>query len=165
MAISLPATVILSCALLCLSGCAATGGTDALTSNTASEGIPAADPAFDHYIAWIPREQAPTTTIAKTLTHIRLGRAKERAASQVCGGAGLLDGRVTDLVGPLPAIAPPARGGYPAWYYRISHQPGLRGCTAVTAEELYRALETYLPGWISIRAAARPAGTGISRLE
>jgi hypothetical protein len=157
--------VTFTCAVLYLHGCATTTGTTAAATGTAGENIPVADPAFDHYIAWIPRDRAPNSTVAKALTHITLGKAKEEAARQLCGGAWLLDGRVIDRVGPLPAIAPAASGGYPAWYYRVSHQPGLRGCSNATDVELYQSLGAHLPGWLSIQAAETPAGTSISRLE
>lgn len=164
MAFSTLFTVSLACVVISLQGCATATGTTAAAGEPAIP-IPAADPALDHYIAWIPRAQAQTPTIAKTLTHITLGNAKEQAARQLCAGAWLLDGRVTERVGPLPVTAPQARGGYPAWYYRISHQPGLRGCSAATEKQIYQSLASHLPGWLSVRPAQQQAVSTITRVE
>jgi len=165
MAIRTLLMVSLACAVLYLQGCATTTATTATAASEPGTRIPAADPAFDHYIAWIPRDQAQTPTVAKALTHITLGNAKEQAARQLCKGAWLLNGRVTDRVGPLPATAPQASGGYPAWYYRISHQPGLHGCPAATGKQVYQSLENHLPRWLSIETAKKQAVTAVSQLE
>jgi len=152
-------------ALLALQGCAATGGT-ALTADTVSAtAIPAANPAFDHYIAWVPRDQAQTATVAKAVTHISLGNAREQAGNELCAGSRLMNGKVTSLVGPLPATAPAGAGGYPAWYYRISQTPGLHGCSTIGNTRLYRSLRQNLPDWISIKTAGTPAPGVLTLLE
>ena len=142
--------------LLVLQGCAATGGATLTADATPATDIPAADPALDHYIAWVPREMAQTATVAKALTHISLGNAREQAGNELCAGSSLMNRQVTSLVGPLPATAPASAGGYPAWYYRISQAPGLQGCSTIGNVRLYRSLQQKLPDWISIRIAGTP---------
>lgn len=159
------ACITVTIALLVLQGCAATGGT-ALTSDiTSTAAIPAADLSFDHYIAWVPRDLAQTATVAKAVTHISLGNAREQAGEELCANSRLMHGQVTALVGPLPATAPAAAGGYPAWYYRISQTPGLQGCSAIGNIRLYRSLQRNLPDWISIRTAGTPSAGVLTLLE
>ena len=150
---------ITAIALLGLQGCATTGGTD-LTADT----LPATDPALDHYIAWVPRDLAQTATVARAVTHISLGNAREQAGEELCAGR-LMHGRVKDLVGPLRATAPTEAGGYQAWYYRISETPGLQGCSAIGDTRLYRSLRKNLPAWISIRTAGTPSAGVLTLLE
>ena len=146
-------------------GCATSPGSvnpaDLATSST----LPAADASLDHYIAWIPRDQAQTATVAKAVTHISLGNAREQAGEDLCDGAWVLNGSVTTHVGPLPAIAPDDIGGYPAWYYRISRQPGLHGCSNSDAGQVYQAMRDRLPDWINIKPASSAAGNALTLLE
>lgn len=151
--------------LLVLQGCASTGGADLTTDAGSATTIPAADPALDHYIAWVPRELAQTATVARAMTHISLGNAREQAGEELCAGSRPLNGQVTALVGPLPATAPAGAGGYPAWYYRISSIPGLQGCSASRHTRLYQSLRQNLPDWISIETAATPAAGFVTLLE
>lgn len=120
------------------------------------------DPRLDHFIAWIPRDRAQTAGVARALTHIALGNAKQQVGTDDCDGGWVLNDRDAGSAGPYQAVAPRSLGGYPAWYYRISHHPGLRGCTATGSGHLYRKLAANLPGWIIIRRASldRPAGPG-----
>lgn len=118
------------------------------------------DPLLDHFIAWVPRDRARTATVAEALAQVEWGNAKEQVAAQLCNGAWLMNGAVAGRSGPEPATAPPELGGYPAWYYHISHQPGFRGCEGMTNDTLYRALRANLPRWIRIiRAQPETAGT------
>jgi len=151
----LAAVIIAAVTLPALQGCAVPGSS-ALSPETATI-IPAADPTLDHYIAWVPMELAQTAAVARAVTHISLGNARERTGQQLCAGSRLMNGRVAALTGPLPATAPPHAGGYPAWYYRISQAPGLQGCTATGEARLYRFLQGQLPYWISIQPAATAA--------
>lgn len=152
-------------ALLILQGCAATGGTALTADSVPATAIPAADPALDHYIAWVPRNTAQTATVAKAVTHISLGNARERTSAQLCAGNRLMNRQVTALVGPLPVTAPVAAGGYPAWYYRISQTPGLQGCSVIETARLYHSLRRNLPGWISIKRADTPAAGVLTLLK
>jgi len=115
--------------------------------------IPDADPALDHYVAWVPREAAQTPTVAVALTHISMGYAKQQAARSFCGHDWLVDESVTEQTGPMATIAPEAIGRYPAWYYRISLQPGLHGCEQASTPQLYRAIQDNLPEWIRLEMA------------
>ncbi len=124
--------------------------------------IPAENPMLDHYIAWVPRDQAQTAGVAEAMAHISLVNAREQAASQLCAGQWTMQGRVVENIGPLPAMAPEEAGGYPAWYYRISHLPGLEGCHDADSQSLYRAVQVNLPDWMEIKAAA---ATALSRLD
>lgn len=157
--------IIVVLALLGLQGCA-TPGSPSLAADTASAtAIPAADPALDHYIAWVPQDLAQTATVARAVTHISLGNAREQAGRKLCAGNRLLNGQVTALVGPLRTTAPAGAGGYPAWYYRISQSPGLRGCSSTGNARRYRSLRQNLPAWISIRTADTAAAGVHARLE
>ena len=159
----LAAVIIAAVALPAIQGCAAPGG-NAPAPDTATI-IPAADPALDHYIAWVPMELAQTAAVARAVTHISLGNARERTGQQLCSGSRLMNGQVAALIGPLPAIAPPHAGGYPAWYYRISQAPGLQGCAVTGNARLYRFLQGQLPDWISIQPAATAAGGTLTLRE
>lgn len=151
--------------LFVLQGCAATGGASLTAEAVPATDIPAADPALDHYIAWVPRDMAQTATVAKALTHISLGNAREQAGNDLCAGSRLMNGQVISLVGPLPATAPTGAGGYPAWYYRISQTPGLQGCSTIGNARLYRSLQQKLPEWISIRTAGTPSTGALTLLD
>jgi hypothetical protein len=113
-----------------------------------------ADPNLDHIFAWIPRDRAQTATVAEALVHIELGRAMDEVGRTLCGGDWLINGATVNSIGPHPSTAPAILGGYPAWYYHISHEPGLAGCTALPEETLYRELGKRLPSWITVRAAS-----------
>lgn len=148
-----PATTTLATITImtALQGCIALAGSRTHTSPAAS--IPAADPLLDHYIAWVPRDQAQTAAVAEAMTHISLVNAREQTAKQLCDSAWLMNGEVTDIFGPFPASAPEDAGGYPAWYYRISHRPGLHGCQGTDATKLYHTLQQNLPEWMDISTA------------
>ena len=117
-----------------------------------------ADPHLDHIFAWIPRDRAQTATVAEALVHIELGRAMDEVGKSLCGGDWLINGASVDSIGPYPSTAPTILGGYPAWYYHISHEPGLTGCPALPEETLYRELGNRLPPWITVRAASLQVG-------
>ena len=120
--------------------------------------IPAGDPHLDHIFAWIPRDRAKTAPVAEALVHIELGRAKDEVGKTYCGGDWLINGASVDSIGPYPSTAPAMLGGYPAWYYHISHEPGLSGCAAMPATKLYTELGNRLPPWITVRAASIRSG-------
>ena len=145
---------IFSIILITLQGCAMTSGTTSHALQNTATAIPAADPALDHYIAWVPLEQAQTASVARAMTHISLGNAREQAAEELCGDTGVIKQPVTDRVGPVPMAAPASAGGYPAWYYRISPPPGLQGCTLTNSQHFNQALQDRLPAWINIQTAA-----------
>ena len=88
------------------------------------------------------------------MTHISLGRARDQASQQLCEGNRLIPGEVASVAGPYPATDPDSSDGSPVWYYRISHLPGLRGCTAASDAQLYKAMEASLPGFTGIAFAA-----------
>ena len=144
---------IFAATLVALQGCALTPDTATLTRQQTATAIPAADPSLDHYIAWIPREKAQTAAVAKALTLITLGNAREQTAAELCDGSPVTNGRVTNSVGPLRVLAPLEAGGYPAWYYRISQQPGLHGCAETGTRRFYQLLQANLPVWMRIKTA------------
>ena len=151
-------TSISTVALLTLHGCALISDSHAPDISQ----IPAADPLLDHYIAWVPRDKAQTATVAEAMTHISLVNAREQTARQLCSGDWVMNGEVADNIGPLPASAPETAGGYPAWYYRISHRPGLHGCQSTDARKFYHTLQENLPEWMDIKTART---TTLSLLE
>ena len=120
--------------------------------------IAQADPRFDHIFAWIPRDKAKTASVAEALVHIELGAVMDEIGTTLCGGGWPINGPPVESLGPYPAMAPPALGGYPAWYYHLSQEPGFAGCAAVPAATLYRELDDRLPPWISVKAAAPHIG-------
>jgi hypothetical protein len=145
--------VIIAATLVALQGCTVIPGTTPLSDQQDISAIPTADPALDHYIAWIPREKAQTATVAKALTHVTLGNAREQTAEELCEGSRVINGKVSASAGPLRVLAPLWAGGYPAWYYRISQQPGLHGCTETDSRSYYRTLQANLPVWMHIKTA------------
>ena len=146
------ATTIMTSCLLLLQACATTNNSTAadIPDNKLVSGY---EQTLDHYIAWVPRDNAQTATVAQALTHISLGMAREQAGKGLCGGIRVMNREVSHHVGPFPARAPDSAGGYDAWYYRISHRPGLLGCPTKSTAELYQALEASLPDWISLETA------------
>jgi hypothetical protein len=139
--------------LMTLQGCTTITGTRTDLNAINTGNIPAADPLLDHYIAWVPRNKAQTATVAKAVTHISLVNATEQTARQLCSGNLITNSKATTNIGPLPATAPEAAGGYPAWYYRISQRPGLRGCPGTDSQKLYHRLQANLPEWVAIEMA------------
>ena len=142
--VSSPASLCL-CALL--GGCALPHGTR-IPADMA--GIPAADPRFDQFSAWIPVSIAPTATVARAMTHVALGKARLQAGLQLCGNV-LQPARVAASTGPLRIEHGVSGEAY--WYYRISEQPGLQDCTTVSRSEQYRFLQDHLPDWIQATPA------------
>jgi hypothetical protein len=130
----------------------------------AASDIPPADPDLDHYIAWVPSHVAETATVARAMTHISLGRAREQAIQQLCEGDRLIPGEVASVTGPVPAANPAGTQRSPVWYYRISQQPGLHGCTTVNEARLFQAMQSNLPPWIRIKRAGTPY-TALGLLE
>jgi hypothetical protein len=116
-----------------------------------------ADPHLDHIFAWIPRDRAKTASVAEALVHIELGQAKDEVGKTLCGGDWLINGASVDSIGPYPSTAPVMLGGYPAWYYHVSHEAGLAGCSAMPTEKLYWELGNRLPPWITVKAASLEA--------
>lgn len=108
-------------------------------------------PELDHFIAWVPHHMAQTATVAEALAQVEWGNAKEQAGARLCDGAWLVNGAVTARSGPYRATAPERLGGYAAWYYRVSHKPGIKGCPGITTPEIYSEIRSGLPRWISIR--------------
>ena len=149
-AITLALTIYI---LISLQGCATRGPASRSMQMTAAD-IPDTNPALDHYIAWVPRNKAQTPAVAMAQTHISMGYAKEQAARKFCGNGWLMDESVKERVGPLAITAPASIGSYPAWYYRVSLQPGLHGCERISPPQLYREIIENLPAWIRLEMAA-----------
>jgi hypothetical protein len=139
--------------LLVLQACAMAPRNPTSQEVAATIAIPVAEPALDHYIAWVPQDAAQTATVAKALTHTALGSARKHAGDSLCDGTWIGNNLVTNVIGPLQAWAPTASGGYPAWYYRISHLPGLKGCTTSTNARVYQAMASSLPQWLRVQTA------------
>ncbi len=150
----LVASVVLIASCLWQTGCSSLPAAVAVQQEPAAgHEIPPTDPALDHFIAWIPAEQAQTATVARAMTHISLGQARTTASRELCEGAVLRQGQVTESFGPLPVHNPATQGGKPVWYYRISQLPGLSGCENHTRTSLYQAMRKQLPDWIRIEQA------------
>jgi hypothetical protein len=129
-------------------------------------GGPKTNPEMDHFIAWIPRHMAQTATVAEALAQVEWGSAKEEAGAKLCDGVWLVNGEVTGRSGPYPATAPDRLGGYAAWYYRVSHKPGIKGCAGITTRQIYSEIRSSLPRWIIIRTAgSADPGTGSQQLN
>jgi hypothetical protein len=157
----LVACLVLLTTCLWQGGCS-TARTPAITQESAANTpIPPADPALDHFIAWVPADQAQTAAVARAMAHISLNKARRHTSQQLCDGDGLRQGDATEILGPLPALSPPSQGGKPAWYYRISQQPGQLGCRQQNSASLYQAMQEDLPGWISIEPANAPPRLGL----
>lgn len=136
-----------------LQGCATSRLPFPIGDIIATSDIPSADPTLDHYVAWVPSTVAETATVARAMTHISLGRAREQAGQQLCEGDRLIPGEVASVTGPFPAANPDPLDGAPVWYYRISQQPGLQGCATVNEARLFTAIQSNLPHWITIERA------------
>lgn len=118
--------------------------------------LPPTSPGLDHYISWVPLSQAQTASVAEAMTHISLNNAREQLSHDLCAGDRVSSGAVVEKHGPIAVRTPASMGAYPAWYYRISQQPGLTGCRNEQSGRLYQALQTRLPNWISV-SPAEPA--------
>lgn len=152
--------VTFAVAMMHLQGCA----TPVTAGNDARNSIPPANPALDHYIAWVPRKQAATATVARARTHVALGDAKERTAKSLCDGAWLLDGPVVDRVGPVAVVHAVSGKSVNGWYYRISRSPGIRNCGNASKGEVYESLAAHLPGWLNLETAGRLSLAGLSTI-
>ena len=150
--------------LLVLQGCAMTPRSPSTSELAATGAIPAAEPVLDHYIAWVPRDEAQTATVARAMAHTALGNARKQAGDNLCGGIWVGNNTITNVIGPIQTWASTGNGGYHAWYYRISHLPGLRGCTTASDTRVYREMETKLPEWIHVQTA-RVAGENSRPVE
>ena len=153
------ATLVSLCGLFALQGCNSLPRNHPDSVNSA---IPDANPFIEHYIAWIPQDVAQTATVAEAMAHISLVNARQQTARQMCNGQWLMNSESVKRVGPLPARAPAAAGGYPAWYYRISHLSEIQGCKQSTREDLYLSMQENLPAWMSIKTATEST---VSRLD
>ncbi len=143
---------------MALQGCAMAPHNPSASELAATGAIPAAEPALDHYIAWVPRDKAQTATVARAMAHTALGSARKQAGDHLCSGIWIGNNTVENVIGPIPAWASTANGGYAAWYYRISHQPGLKGCAAATDATVYQAIEANLPTWLRVQTANATLG-------
>ena len=114
---------------------------------------PGTNPGLDHFIARLPYKLADTATEERAMTHVAIGRAKAKTGSRQCGRAWLITGPASDSIGPHLAT----RAGAQAWYYRLSHQPGLAGCDNASREALYDSLQDSLPAWITLQRAGPAA--------
>jgi hypothetical protein len=150
--------------LISLQGCATRSAAGEAVPAAMAD-IPAADPALDHYTAWVPRDAAQTPTVAMALVHISMGYAKEQTARSFCGNGMLMDEAVTQTTGPMASVAPDDIGRYPAWFYRISLQPGLHGCEQASTQQLYRAIQDNLPEWITLDTAVTASHHTTTLLE
>lgn len=159
---TLASLVILTCCAL--AGCSSTHQPFPVAALIPVDAIPPADPTLDQYIARVPGDIAETATVARALTHISLGRAREQAGAELCEDERLVPGEVASVTGPFPVTDAGSEDGRPVWYYRISHQPGLRGCSAVEASRLFNAMQGNLPDWIRIEPATAPY-TALGLLE
>ena len=142
---------ILVIAAILLTACSSQPATKLNTEVVDAETLPATSAGLDHYIAWIPLEQAQTASVAEAMTHISLRNARDQLSNDVCGGNRITGGVVVERHGPVAVRTPASMGAYPAWYYRISQQPGLSGCHAKHSTMLYQGLQTRLPNWITIQ--------------
>ena len=138
-------------ASILLSACSSQPATTLYTKVVDAETLPASPAGLDHYVAWIPLKHAQTATVAEAMTHISLRNARDQLSSDVCGGKRITGGVIVERHGPVAVRTPASMGAYPAWYYRISQQPGLSGCRAAQGTMLYQGLQTRLPDWITIQ--------------
>ena len=151
------------CLCLCawLAGCTTAPTAQFIPNSYVHTEIPPATPLFDHYSAWIPASRAPTATVAQAMVHVALGEARLQAGKQLCGSS-LQPAQVMGSVGPLYIRAAPDLGDRAFWYYRVSQQPGMQGCTNVNLSDQYRALEDNLPAWIRLSPATdTPSAVGL----
>ncbi len=116
--------------------------------------LPATDPSLEHFIAWIPLEQAQTATVAEAMTHIALRNAHDNASRDLCRRRVASSAQVLDRHGPVATVQPGNRGDGPAWYYRISLVPGHSGCRDIQPATYNRTLQTLLPDWLLLEPAA-----------
>jgi hypothetical protein len=122
---------------------------------------PGTDPRLDHFIAQLPYSLADTATQARAMTHVAIGRAKAHTGNAQCDRPWLLTGPASDSAGPHLTV----EAGRPAaWYYRVSHRPGLGGCGNASRDALYESLQESLPAWITLQRAATAAPAADSPL-
>jgi len=144
--------------LLVIQGCALTPRSPSISELVATEAIPSAEAVLDHYIAWVPRDAAQTATVARAMAHTALGSARKQAGDRLCDGIWVGNNTITNVIGPIQTWASTENGGYAAWYYRISHLPGLQGCKTASDARVYREMEAKLPEWIHVQSAGQSAG-------
>ncbi|WJW76003.1 hypothetical protein QVG61_02620 [Thiohalobacter sp. IOR34] len=108
-------------------------------------------------LAWIPRSQAQTPTVARAIAHIALGEAKEATEAELCAGNWVFTGEVRDTRQPQIGLAPQHIGRFPAWHYRIEWNPDTLACEGVSAETYYQALSRHLPKWMMLQGGSPQA--------
>ena len=145
------AILMISCVLL--QACASQPGIRPPGEMVKAGNVPPPNPALDHYIAWVPLERAQTATVAEAMAHVSLRNAREQTSHDLCNGEPVTSGIAIEKFGPVTALTPESMGGRPAWYYRISLQPGLNGCRNEQSANLYQALRARLPSWINLSQA------------
>lgn len=129
-------------AVLC-SGCAGFGG----NSNDATSELPSLSPGRNQIIAWVPRQQAQTASVAQAVAHIALTQAKQAAEAELCKGTWLFSGKHTRGESPQLSTAPAQLGGFDGWQVRINWEPQVTDC-GISAQTYARSVSKHLPTWM-----------------
>lgn len=129
-------------AALC-SGCAGFGS----TGNDSKDAIPYLNPGRNQIIAWVPREQAQTATVAQAMAHIALTRAKQATESELCEGTWLFSGKQRQDEAPQLSVAPAQLGGFNGWHVRINWDPQVADC-GISTQTYALSLSKHLPAWM-----------------
>lgn len=129
-------------ALLC-SGCAGFGGTG---NDTATE-LPSLNPGRNQIIAWVPRQQAQTASVAQAVAHIALTQAKQATETELCKGTWLFSGKHAQAEIPQLSTAPAQLGGFAGWEVRINWEPQVSEC-GISAQTYALSVSKHLPSWM-----------------
>lgn len=134
-------TVLLGMTTVLCGGCAGLG----IGTNTADD--LALSPGQNQIIAWVPREQAQTASVAQAIVHVALTRAKQTTEAELCQGTWVFSGKHQQIAPTQLSTAPASLGGFSGWHVRISWEPQLDEC-GINAQSYARALSKHLPGWM-----------------
>ncbi len=129
-------------ALLC-SGCAGFGG----NGSDVNAELPALNPGRNQIIAWVPRQQAQTASVAQAVAHIALTQAKQATEAELCKGTWLFSGKHTPGEIPQLSTAPAQLGGFDGWQVRINWEPQVTDC-GISAQTYALSVSKHLPTWM-----------------
>lgn len=148
MALLSPALRLVASPACCLttllfSGCAGFGG----NGSDATSELPSLNPGRNQIIAWVPRQQAQTASVAQAVAHIALTQAKQATEAELCKGTWLFSGKHTRGEGPQLSTAPVQLGGIDGWQVRINWEPQVADC-GISAQTYARLVSKHLPSWM-----------------
>ncbi len=114
--------------------------------------------SYDEVIAYVPREQAETPSVALAKINIAFYQAKQLTEARLCAGKWTPRGTLQYQQGPEITRIGSNKGKGPrsAWYFQSLRRPETLVCPDVTRAEYFMEMSRHLPAWISVCPARQP---------